>query len=424
MNSQKVLIVEDTRSLSLFMRGKIESNLHFETVAAFNFHEAREILTANDNFFAAVLDLNLPDAPDGEIVEFVLARKIPSIVLTATYDDELRERMLALNVVDYVVKQTVWSVEHVVGIIDRLHRNQSTKVLIVDDSSGLRTYYRRLLEIQKFQVLDASDGGKAVEILDAHPDIRLILTDYNMPNMDGFELISRVRRKFSKDRIAVIGLSSQTGGSLSARFLKMGANDFLKKPFESEELYARVNQNIELIEMVAELREAATRDALTRLFNRRYCLDQGQKLYAEAKKGGASLCIGILDIDFFKKINDVYGHEAGDFALKRMAAQLRETVDRHGVACRFGGEEFCLLLSGMEPAGAAALFEEIRRKVEADHFVYGGETIRFTVSTGVACRLGDSLEEMIRRADDMLYKAKRDGRNRIESEPRSPEAIP
>lgn len=417
MISEKVLVVEDTKSVSMFMRAKIEAELHFQTIPAYTFKEARNILENDSNFFIAVLDLNLPDAPNGEIVDFVLSRQIPAIILTATLDDDVRDRILSRNVVDYVVKQSIWSVEYVTRLINRVYRNQSIKVLVTDDSSSFRLYYRSLLEAQRYQVLDAADGELALQVLQQHPDIKLIITDYNMPNMDGFELVARVRKKYSKDQLAIIGLSTQASGVLSAKFLKLGVNDFLKKPFVVEELYARVTQNIEMIELICELKEAANRDPLTRLFNRRYCLQAGRALFEEATKTGPHFAIGMIDIDFFKKINDVYGHDAGDAALKYLAVLLQDATGSSSVVGRFGGEEFCVLAAGVNRKDAEALFEHTRQRVEQSEINYMGKCIKFTISTGVATSLGLSLEAMIKRSDEMLYIAKRGGRNCVIMEP-------
>ncbi len=412
-NLGKVLIVEDSRSISLFLRGKIESELLLETRAAFTFEEARSILDRESDFFVAILDLNLPDAPDGEIVDFVLSKQIPSIILTATLDDEVRERILSRNVVDYVVKQSIWSVEYVTRIIQRIYCNQSIKVLVVDDSSSYRAHYRCLLEAQRYHVLEAADGEAGLQVLNSDPDIKLIITDYNMPNMDGFELVSRVRRKYSKDQIAVIGLSSEGSAVLSAKFLKLGANDFLRKPFVSEEFHARVTQNIEMIELIEKLRDAAVRDPLTKLFNRRYCLEAGSRLFEQCRKSGSPLAVAMLDIDFFKKINDTYGHDAGDMALKHMASLLQESAGEGHIVGRFGGEEFCILADGIEEGNVAGFFESVRELVEQMVINYKGQLINFTLSAGVCATLLHSLEAMINRADELLYQAKRQGRNRV-----------
>ncbi len=415
--SRKILVVEDAKSVSGFLCRQIEETLDFEAVPAYTLAEAQEILERDAGFFVAVLDLNLPDAPDGEIVDRVLEKGIPSIILTASFDDELRERILSKNVVDYIPKDSPRGLEHIKYLIQRIYRNQGVGILIVDDSRFFRTYCRTLLEAHKFHVLAAENGEQGLEMLGRNPDVRLVITDYNMPVMDGFEFVSRIRETFGKNEVGIIGLSAQGAGVVSARFLKMGANDFLPKPFVAEEFYARVTQNIELIEFIGELRDIAVRDPLTRLYNRRYFFDAGEKLLEEAREEGVTLTAAMIDIDRFKGINDRYGHEAGDEVLVRLAELLARTFGPYHIVSRFGGEEFCVLARGIQGKRAFRLFEDFRRLVENMEFRCGEEAIRFTVSVGLHSGGGESLQDMIREADGQLYRAKNEGRNRVVTAP-------
>ena len=411
---KKILIVEDIKSISNFIRRQIDAKLHFEAKCAYSFADTRKILESEDDFFVALLDLNLPDAPDGEVVDFVLAKKIPSIILTATFDEGIRDNILEKNVVDYVVKSGLHSLVHVIYLVQRIYRNQFIKVLIVDDSRSFRNYYQSLLVTHKFNVVLADDGQKALEVLKDNPDIKLVITDYNMPVMDGFELVTNIRNQYDKNEIAIIGVSAQESGILSAKFLKSGANDFLTKPFEKEEFYARVTQNIEMLEFIDELRDAAIRDPLTKLYNRRYYFDAGEKLFQKAKKNNIPMTIAMMDIDFFKKINDTYGHDGGDAVLCSISNLLKENVGEH-ILARFGGEEFCVLVYDTDQETALALFEDIRKKIEQNEIQHKDVTIKITMSIGVCNQVMDSLDEMINRSDEMLYHAKEDGRNQVQS---------
>jgi diguanylate cyclase (GGDEF)-like protein len=269
------------------------------------------------------------------------------------------------------------------------------------------------LEAQRYEVLEATNGKMGLEVLKDHPDIKLIITDYNMPVMDGFGLVSQVRKRYNKDQIAIIGLSSEGGKLLSAKFLKLGANDFLPKPFASEEFYARVTQNIEMLELIEELKNIAIRDPLTRLYNRRYCFDAGRKLFEECRSRNAPLCVVLIDIDFFKRINDTFGHDAGDEALKHLAGILQNAAGKSYTVSRLGGEEFCMLSGGLDRESAEVFFENLRSMIEETQIEYKGKNISFTISTGISTGLLASLEDMINCADEMLYRAKREGRNRV-----------
>jgi diguanylate cyclase (GGDEF)-like protein len=413
MSEQRILVVEDNKAVARLISSRITQELDFITKVAHSYEEARGILEENDAFFLAILDLNLPDAPDGEIVDLVLAREIPSIVLTGTLDDEVRKRILSKNVVDYIVKEGMHAIDYVIHLIKRLRNNRRIKALVVDDTATFRHLISRLLSLHKFNVITANDGLDALKMVKQHPDLKLILTDYEMPNMNGFELVSELRKDFTKDMMAIIGLSANTSETLSAQFLKKGANDFLSKPFLNEEFYCRVTQNVEIVELINEIREASIRDYLTGLYNRRYLYEIGNNLHSNAMRDNLAIAVGMVDIDYFKKINDTYGHDVGDIALKHVANLLTEHVRKTDVVSRCGGEEFCVILTNVDRQRALLVFGKIRKMIEKSEIQADGKIIKLTISTGVCTIIQNSLESMIKKADEMLYEAKESGRNRV-----------
>ncbi|MBF0134106.1 MAG: diguanylate cyclase [Magnetococcales bacterium] len=410
----KILIVEDSRSQSGMIVNEVRSRGNLIPVLAESFSQAKELLEANpETFFAALLDINLPDAPHGEIVDLVMEHGIASIVFTGEFSDELRERMLAKRVVDYVIKENASSIVHVVSQVERLIRNQGIKVLVVDDSRSARKMIVAMLKIHKFQTVEAENGVMAMEVLAQNPDVLLVITDYNMPHMDGFELTRKIRRLYTKNQIAIIGLSSHGNNLLSARFLKRGANDFITKPCLTEEFFVRVTQNIEIIEYIHALKDAAIKDFLTGLPNRRHFMDVGEKWHAHAVNATITLIAGTMDIDFFKKVNDTYGHEAGDTVLKKVSALIKPLVDGTDLVARVGGEEFSVLLVNKSSETAYAWFEQLRTRIQAMEIPYNDHVLRVTISIGVCQTPGESLAEMLDIADKRLYDAKRSGRNRV-----------
>ncbi|MDH3354813.1 MAG: diguanylate cyclase [Chromatiales bacterium] len=412
---EKVLLVEDSPMMVKVVKHLITKTLGFSVVVCSSMAETRKVLDGGDtDFLVAILDLTLPDAPHGEVVDYVLEKGIPSIVLTATFDESKREEILSKKVVDYVLKESRYSYDYVMKLISRLDRNRKVKALVVDDSSTARKYVKSLLELQNFQVLEANDGIQAMGVLQKNPGIKLLITDYNMPNMDGFELTTSIRRIFEKENMAIIGLSAQGSSVLSAKFIKNGANDFLAKPFSQEEFYCRIMQNMESIERIESLRDAANRDYLTKLYNRRYFYEQGEQLYTEAFNGNQSLSCAMLDIDFFKNVNDNYGHDAGDKVLVVMAQMLESTFGDALVA-RLGGEEFCILFSQTEYSEVLQQLEEFRKRVETSEVETEEGTIAFTVSIGLTDQVDVNLDEMLKGADQRLYDAKDGGRNQTVS---------
>jgi diguanylate cyclase (GGDEF)-like protein len=295
----------------------------------------------------------------------------------------------------------------------RLYANQNIKALVVDDLKTARSHYKRLLANHQYRVIEAGDGEAAMAQLAEHGDVKLVIADYQMPRMDGFELVSRIRQTHGKSEMIVIGISARGNGLLPAKFLKLGANDFLKKPFENEEFYARVTQNVEYMEMLDKLREAAIRDPLTQLYNRRHFFDAGQKMFSESKKAQAGLTLAMIDVDFFKKINDTYGHDGGDVVLKHLSGFLDSFLGKAHLLARLGGEEFCILSKGFDIEEAGTFFDDIRNRVAASTVAYDGESIKITISVGIADHRHGTLQEMINRADEMLYKAKDGGRNKV-----------
>jgi diguanylate cyclase (GGDEF)-like protein len=411
---KNILVVEDSKAFARAVKIKIEKESGYRCIVTHTFAEAKAVLDEGcHDFFIAVLDLVLPDAQNGEIVDQVTNLKIPVVVLTGGLNDDIRERILSKNVADYILKEGPHSLDYLIGVIRRVDKNQNTNVLVVDDSAVSRKMICRLMKIQHFNVFEAQNGKEALDLLAQHPDIKLVVTDYSMPKMDGFELTSEIRKKYPVDTLAVIGISAHGNSLLSARFLKKGANDFIVKPFGDEEFFCRVNQAIEMLDHIESLKKAASSDYLTGLYNRRYFFDIGETLFKNAKRDNMDITVAMVDIDNFKRINDQYGHQCGDMLLQHISAIIRNHFRSSDVVCRFGGEEFCVLSTNMEETCCQDHFERLRSAVENESITYGGENIFATVSVGVMPTLSDSLEGMIQTADQRLYHAKVKGRNRV-----------
>ena len=258
----RVLIVEDSAVFANLVKKEIEAKLGMTVVLTKSYAETQKLLNdmeeenffSEDNFFVAVLDLNLPDAPSGKIVDLVRSKNVPAIVFTAEFDDKIREMMWAKDIVDYVYKRGKLDVQYLVALIRRIHSNRSIKILVVDDSRVFRKKICNLLEVHQYSVLAADDGAEALKKIQENPTIDLVITDYEMPNMDGFALTQKIREKHDKNEIAVIGVSAHGEHEIAVRFLKNGANDFITKPFFTEEFYCRVTQNVETIESFRRLK--------------------------------------------------------------------------------------------------------------------------------------------------------------------------
>lgn len=414
---EQALLVEDSRSLRRYLAEAIRDTATIQVASAGALEEARGLISERQQpFFVGILDLNLPDAPDGEIVDLVAAAGIPIIVLTGFMDDRLRERILAKpKVIDYVLKTNASEIDFVARLVRRIHRNRHFKVLIVDDSSSFRLYLRQLLSTHNYQVVEATNGEEALALLLKHQDVRLMLTDFHMPKMDGQTLIAQARRHFDRNQLGIIGISDQSAPTTSAKLLKAGANDFIAKPFLIEEFYCRITQNVETLEFIDFMRDSAVRDFLTQLYNRRYLFDVGGKAYEAAKKQSAGFAAVVIDIDHFKQVNDNHGHFVGDRVLQRVATAMQQCAHQDDLLVRYGGEEFCLLIHGERAADhLAGELERIRLAIAALEVPTGDQVVKVTVSLGATRDTTSSLAAMIDLADAALYLAKTQGRNRAE----------
>ena len=409
----RILIVEDNKTLAKLLAKKIKTALDFEVDIAYQLSEAKLFLHKY-KYFVTLLDINLPDAPNGEVVDYVLSKGQPAIVLSGNIDKDFRKKMLQKNIIDYVNKGGVGDINYTINIIRRLQQNQNHKVLVVDDSMVFRKTMERLLKNLFYKVYTVAHGEEAIGMLATHPDISLMITDYNMPVMNGLELVNEVRKEHNKSDLCIIALSSNEDEDINALFLKQGANDYINKPFSKEEFSCRVNNSIEALENIQTVTNHANRDFLTGLYNRRYFFKSMDEYINEEDGLHEQFAVGMLDIDNFKKINDAYGHDFGDKVIVHLADVLMSNTNYRDIVSRFGGEEFCIVLKNINRFSAVEIFDRLRKDVESS-VIYTDkkEAIQFTVSIGVALYSEDGLEEVINQADMMLYNAKNAGKNQV-----------
>lgn len=211
--------------------------------------------------------------------------------------------------------------------------------------------------------------------------------------------------------MAIIGLSAESNSNISAQFLKVGANDFISKPYSYEELICRVTQNLEMLELFESIRNIANHDYLTGMYNRRFFFAEGGDIYAHAKANNVPLLAAMVDVDHFKKVNDSYSHDCGDVVLKRIAEQLKAHSHQDLVA-RMGGEEFAILMTGDERSSRERL-EAFRKHMEQEVIQYNKLNIQVTASIGGTTDFGGNLDTMLGKADENLYAAKQNGRNQV-----------
>jgi diguanylate cyclase (GGDEF)-like protein len=287
----------------------------------------------------------------------------------------------------------------------------SQKVLAIDDSPAIHALLNARLKDEPIEIHSAQSGIEGLKIATAlMPD--LILLDVDMPDPNGFEVCRRIKLDANLLNTPVIFLTGAATTEEKIRGLELGAVDYITKPFDPAELRARVRAALRMKFLMDLLAQKAQIDALTGLWNRRYF---DQRLEAEmslARRSRRPLSVLMLDLDHFKAINDNYGHPMGDEVLRRIGLLLSEQVRLEDVACRYGGEEFAILAPNT-PSSEADLAERLRVEVEKMRFTFGGHEVKITTSIGVADLVSAGSRPLIQVADEALYQAKRNGRNRV-----------
>lgn len=407
-----ILLIEDQHSYAELVEAALEDRFSCNITHAATYQEAEQRLKQPNQFFIAISDLNLPDADDGSILDLLKTHKIPTIAMTASFSEETRHKVLNSGVIDYVLKESAFDIDYICGLIERVYKNQCISVLILDDSSTYRAVISSMLKTQQLTVHTAKDGLEGLALLEQHPEICMALVDHEMPQMNGFTFIRKARAKLGKDQLALIGISASDGEKLTARFLKAGANDFIQKPLSHESLLCRVNQNLEMIEKIQTAQNLSYKDYLSGLYNRRYFFEKGEKIHQEAIAAKTSLNVMMLDIDHFKKINDGYGHDAGDAVIIQLS-NLLETHFAQDLVARVGGEEFAVINQSKSAIDFYSAVENFRKTVAKQNLAWQNSEIIYTCSIGLTQASGLSIEASLKAADLCLYEAKNAGRNQV-----------
>jgi diguanylate cyclase (GGDEF)-like protein len=304
--------------------------------------------------------------------------------------------------------------------------SQDFKILVVDDSPVYRKLVEQSLSKERHSVLFAKNGREALTVFAEHQPA-LVITDWTMPDISGLELCRRIRRDFQQQYPYVILVTSNTHKEQVIEGLAAGADDYLTKPFHPGELVARVGVGRRIIELHRQvqaknrqLEELALTDPLTGLPNRRAIDVWVEHQLSAAARHDFPAWVVIADLDHFKKINDTYGHDAGDTVLKRFSELLKSHTRQSDICGRVGGEEFLLVLTHIDRDQARIAVERIRRIFEIEEFRFRGGASVVTASFGVAGFCGSqppAFNSLVTRADAALYVAKSKGRNRVEFDP-------
>jgi len=294
------------------------------------------------------------------------------------------------------------------------------KALIADDDASSRLLLQKVLTKWGYEVVTADGGEQALELLTADDPPGIAVLDWMMPDLDGVDVCRRVRAREATNPPYLILLTSRAEKHDVVTGLEAGANDYVQKPFDRDELRARMlvgrrfaELNSRLLETQRAFEKQALTDALTGTMNRRAVLNRLNAEAARAGREGSTLTVALMDIDHFKLVNDRHGHAAGDVVLKAVVDRSLNGMRPYDALGRFGGEEFLIILPGVGGADAGLVLERVRRAVCDSPVEVDGARVSVTVSIGGAVRAAESVDDLIRLADDALYRAKDEGRDRV-----------
>ena len=253
-----VLLIENSQMQGRLIAERIRALADVKVTVAHTFADAKRILDEQqDRIFMCTTAMVLNDASGTEVLDFVLSRNLPCIVLTSSHDEGLRSRSLSKPILDYFLKNSLYQDDRMFDLIRRTYENGPIKVLVVDDSATDRRLVADLLRVMNFRVVSAASGDEALSVMAENPDVRIVVTDNEMPGLSGVDFTHQLRQAHGNDEMIVIGMSS--AADVTARFIKAGCNDFIKKPFSAEEFYCRVQQNVAFFEKYRETKRLNAR---------------------------------------------------------------------------------------------------------------------------------------------------------------------
>jgi two-component system cell cycle response regulator len=448
----RVLVVDDLEPNVKLLEAKLRAE-YFEVMTALSGAEAIEIARTQQPDIV-LLDVMMPGLDGFETCERLKADDetwhIPVVMVTAL--DQQADRVAGLNagaddfitkpVQDIALFSRVRSLTRFKQMTDELrHRHQAgarmgvvdkadltafddrqTKILCVSDEISIPALEKGSEHLpENLDVIYENDARMALEAI-RRGDPDLVLIDLSMESYDPLRLCSAIRA-FDMTRLApLLAIARKDETRLVVRALDLGVSDYLLSPVDTEEFAARIRTQLRRMRYIEHLRasfdqtlELAITDQLTGLYNRRFLANQGTRLVEDCKQSDDPLACLMVDIDFFKKVNDALGHDAGDQVLKEVAARLTTSIRGSDLACRTGGEEFAVIMPRTEEPSAQEIAERLLRAMADEPVTLdNGVDVAITVSIGVSY-LGqtDSLASVLKRADEALYRSKENGRNRI-----------
>lgn len=449
----RILVVDDVPANVKLLEARLSAE-YFDVTVAYSGAEALALCerAACD---IVLLDVMMPELDGFEVCcrlkSNPLTHHIPVVMVTALDQPSDRVRGLEAGADDFLTKPVsdialisrVRSLARLKMVTDELRMRAATskeiglqnpeceavletgrdgRVLIVDNRAN--SFGRLAATLSVEHIVDIESNPNEALFRAAQRDYDLIIVSLAMQDFDGLRLCSQIRSLERTRTIPILAIAEADNTARLARGLEIGVNDFLLRPVDRNELLARVRTQIKKRRYTERLRdnvqtsiELAITDGLTGLFNRRYMETHLRTLVEQSAARNKPITVLVLDIDYFKVINDSYGHDAGDDVLRAFALRMRKATRNIDLACRYGGEEFVIVMPETDMAVATVVAERLRRRIATEPFAIqqGARNLEVTISIGIAAlsSAGDNAASILKRADQALYRAKRDGRNRV-----------
>jgi diguanylate cyclase (GGDEF)-like protein len=401
---QRVLIVDDSKTIEARLANAIKNKIGCEIIQAPNRQLCFERLNKYKTFDMAFLDLGLPDAPNGEVVDLVSKYDIPIVILTASQgkvDDKLTQTK---GVIDYIVKDRAYAIEQATIVARRFMNNKNFRVLIVDDSKTFAYKIASICNRYNLKTDIVHSAQSALDFLQTN-DVDVVFVDYIMPNMNGLELTAELRKKYSYEKMSIIAISGSGEKDVIPKFLKFGANDFILKDFTSEELIARLSSQLDMLEHYQTIQKQNKLDKLTSLYNREYFLN-----LCETKYHQDDFSLIYIDIQNFKDINLKYGLKYGDITLQIISKVIKEQFNQDDIISRFGNDSFLILTydNNIEQK-----VDELLYTLQTYVIMIDKTTFSCSFAIGMSSNKNEDLSKMITSVISATETSKTKGKNKI-----------
>jgi two-component system cell cycle response regulator len=451
--SARVLVVDDVAANVKLLEARLSAE-YFDVTTAYSGSEALAVCERAECDIV-LLDVMMPHMDGFEVCRKLksnpVTHHIPVVMITALDQPTDRVRGLEAGADDFLTKPVtdvalvsrVRSLARLKMVTDELRMRALTSkeigiqsservavmetgrhghILIVDDRKSSYERIAAILSAEHAVDVEANPNEALFHAAEGNYD--LLIVSFELNNFDSLRLCSQVRSLERTRNLPILAVAEADNNARLLRGLEIGVNDNLIRPIDKNEMLARVRTQIKKKRYTERLRdnvqmsiEMAITDGLTGLFNRRYMETHLGTLVEQAAARGKPIAVLVVDIDYFKAVNDSHGHDAGDDVLREFSLRIRKAIRNIDLACRYGGEEFVIVMPETDIAVATMVAERLRRRVASEPFAIqdGARNLDITISIGIAAldEPGDNAAAILKRADTALYRAKRDGRNRV-----------